>query len=218
MRLVLLGPPGAGKGTQAEVLSQELKVPHISTGDILREAVRNGTELGIKAKSIMEKGELVPDSVVTDIVVERLSRPDTLKGFILDGFPRNKAQAESLKKALRANNISIDRVLYFKTSVPTIIERLTGRRTCPKCNAIYHVKNNPPGKEGICDRCGAGLKQRKDDNEETIKKRLEVYDKTVKGLLDFYKKTRVLEEVSGDSSVDELFCSLKKSFKTRASE
>ena len=150
MRLVLLGPPGAGKGTQAELLAKKYKIPHISTGDILREAVREKSRTGMEARSYMDKGELVPDDIVVKIVVERLSRPDTPGGFILDGFPRNKAQAERLNAALTDKKISIDRVLYFETSPDTIIMRLTGRRVCPKCNAIYHITNNPPIKNSVC--------------------------------------------------------------------
>lgn len=212
MRLVLLGPPGAGKGTQAEVLAREFKIPHISTGDILREAVREKTDTGMEAKSFMDKGELVPDKIVTRIVVERLKKPDAEKGFILDGYPRTRVQSESLAEALKGNGIAIDRVLYFKTTVPTVIERLSGRRICSECNAIYHVKNSPPKVEGVCDKCSSKIYQRKDDNEETIKKRLLVYDETSRELLDFYKEKGILREVSGDLDVNELFSSLKEYF------
>jgi adenylate kinase len=212
MRLVLLGPPGAGKGTQAEVLSAEYKLPHISTGDILREEVREKSDVGIEAKSYMDKGGLVPDSIVTKIVVKRLGRPDATNGFILDGYPRTKTQSISLSSALDENGISIDRVLYFKTSVPTVIARLSGRRVCDNCKAIYHTKNNPPSKEGICDRCGGGLKQRRDDNEETVKKRLKVYEETASDLLGYYKEKGLLMEISGDLEVDKLFRSLKETF------
>ena len=213
MRLVLLGPPGAGKGTQAEVLSKEYKIPHISTGDILREAVRERSEIGVQAKAFMDKGELVPDIIVTKIVIGRIAKPDAGNGFILDGYPRTKRQSESLASELKANGISIDKVLYFKTSVPTVIKRLSGRRLCPKNGAIYHVKNNPPKKEGICDKCGTALYQREDDKEETVKKRLEVYEETVQELLAYYKKEGALQEVSGDLDVQELFSSLKDYFK-----
>ncbi|MFH1752661.1 MAG: adenylate kinase [Candidatus Omnitrophota bacterium] len=213
MRLVLLGPPGAGKGTQAEVLSKTYIIPHISTGDILRESVRDGSDVGLKAKSYMDKGELVPDEVVTEIVVQRLARPDAKNGFILDGYPRTKTQSLSLAKELDANGISIDRVLYFKTTVPTVIKRLSGRRICPKDGAIYHVNNNPPSKEGICDKCQTPLYQREDDKEETVKNRLEVYERTSKDLLDYYKKQSILTEVSGDLDVLDLFGSLKEYFK-----
>lgn len=213
MRLVFLGPPGAGKGTQADAISAEFNIPHISTGDILREAVREKTRIGLEAKSYMDKGELVPDDVVTKIVVQRLDRPDTVKGFILDGYPRTRSQAESLKKALDGKSVGIDRVLYFRTQEDVIISRLSGRRICPKCNAIYHIKNNPPAKEGICDKCGSRLNQRADDKVETIKRRLDVYKKTEDELLKFYKKEGMLQEVSGDMEASDLFRSLKDSFK-----
>ena len=212
MRLVLLGPPGAGKGTQAELLSKKYNIPHISTGDILREAVREKSRTGMEAKSYMDKGELVPDNIVVKIVVEGLSRPDTSGGFILDGFPRNRTQAESLSEALADKKISIDRVLYFETSPDTIISRLTGRRVCPKCNAIYHIINNVPIKNGVCDKCGSKLYQREDDKEETIRKRMEVYRNTESGLMSYYRKTGLLTEASGDLRSDELFRSLIKTF------
>lgn len=213
MRLVLLGPPGAGKGTQAEVLSNIYKIPHISTGDMLRESVRDGSAVGVKAKSYMDKGELVPDELVTEIVVQRIAKPDAKEGFILDGYPRTKTQSISLSKELGAAGISIDKVLYFKTAVPTVIKRLSGRRICPKDGSIYHVKNNPPAKEGICDKCQAPLYQREDDKEETVKNRLAVYENTSKDLLDYYKRESILTEVSGDLDVQELFSSLKDYFK-----
>lgn len=213
MRLVLLGPPGAGKGTQAVVLSREYDIPHISTGDILREAVRERAEIGMKAKSYMDRGELVPDNIVTEIVVDRLAKPDAKNGFILDGYPRTKKQAESLAEALGSKDISIDRVLYFKTSVPIVISRLSGRRVCPECNAIYHIKNSPPKKDDVCDKCGSQLHHRNDDKEETIKKRLEVYNETSKDLIDYYQEKSILQEISGDLDVDELFRSLIDSFK-----
>lgn len=216
MRLVLLGPPGAGKGTQAVVLSEKLKIPHISTGDILREAVRASSDIGKKAKSYMDKGELVPDNIVTQIVVERLAKEDALKGFILDGYPRTKSQAESLSSALGLRGIKIDRALYLKTSVSTIIARLSGRRICSKCNAIYHTKNSPPKKAGVCDKCASGLYQRDDDKEGPIEKRLEVYNKTEGEVVNFYKDEGILKEFSGDMDVQELYRSLIIAFKEEA--
>lgn len=212
MRLVLLGPPGAGKGTQAEVLASEYSIPHISTGDILREEVMEKSEIGIEAKSFMDKGALVPDVIVTKIVVKRISKNDAEKGFILDGYPRTRAQSESLTAALSEKGILIDKVLYFKTAVPTVISRLSGRRICSKCNSIYHATNHPPVKEGICDKCGTELYQRKDDHADTIKNRLEVYNQTVSNLLEYYRNKSILREVSGDMDVNELFCSLKEYF------
>ncbi len=212
MRLVLLGPPGAGKGTQAEKLAADYGLPHISTGDILREEVREGSDVGREAKSHMDKGALVPDAIVTRIVVKRLEKEDAGKGFILDGYPRTRTQAESLTGALRRSGIQIDKVLYFKTSVPTVISRLSGRRVCEKCGAIYHVRNNPPVKEGVCDKCAGGLKQRPDDKEETVRKRLEVYEKTSGDLLDYYRNRGLLTEVDGDEEAASLYRSLQSMF------
>lgn len=212
MRLILLGPPGAGKGTQALVLSQNYNIPHISTGDILREAVKNGLPLGVKAKSFMERGELVPDEIVTGIVVERLKRGDVKKGFILDGFPRTLKQAMDLESALKKESISIDMALYFETSPKVAIERLSGRRVCKVCGYNYHVKNIPPKREGICDKCGGELFQRPDDKEETVRNRLKIYEEQTKPLVDYYTKKGVLKKVSGDLGVDELFKVLSKIF------
>lgn len=204
MRLVLLGPPGAGKGTQAGVLARDLEAPHISTGDMLREAIRNSTPLGQKAKSFMEKGALVPDDLVIELVKERLSRPDAKKGFILDGFPRTPDQAESLDKTLKQLGMPLDFVLYFKTSLEVIIRRLSGRRVCGKCGKIFHLTNNKPKVEGICDKCGSPLVQRPDDKVETIENRLKVYDEQTAPLIDYYRKKKVLSEISGDLDVDDL--------------
>ncbi|MCM8790118.1 MAG: adenylate kinase [Candidatus Omnitrophica bacterium] len=212
MRLVLLGPPGAGKGTQSVVLANKYGLPHISTGDILREAVREGLPLGLEAKAYMDRGELVPDKVVTGIVAERLKKPDTRPGFILDGFPRTLKQAEELDKALKAMSSGIDIVLYFATSPEVAIERLTGRRVCKSCGFNYHVKNMPPKKEGVCDRCGGELFQRPDDTEATVRNRLKVYEDQTKPLIDYYMKQGILKRVSGDMGVDELFKVLSKIF------
>lgn len=209
-----MGPPGAGKGTQSVVLSREYKVPHISTGDILREAVKGGVELGLKAKSYMDKGELVPDEIVTGIVAERLLKgADTKKGFILDGFPRTLRQAEDLDKRLAAISSGIDMVVYFETSERIAIERLSGRRVCKNCGFNYHVKNIPPKKEGICDKCNGALFQRPDDNEETVVNRLEIYEEQTKPLIEYYTKKGILKKVSGDLGVDELFKVLSKIFR-----
>lgn len=213
MKLILLGPPGAGKGTQAEVLSKKLRIPHISTGDMLREALRENEEVGQKAKFYMEKGELVPDDLVTEIVKQRLNRSDTGSGYILDGYPRTEGQADALDKALKEKGKPIDIVLYFKTSPAVSIKRLSGRRICPKCNANYHVTNRPPKKKGICNKCNVELHQRKDDKEETVKNRLEVYNQKTKGLIDYYKNQDTLREVPGDLEVDELFNVLADLFK-----
>lgn len=213
MKLILLGPPGAGKGTQSVVLAKRYSLPHISTGDILRESVKAGHELGLKAKSYMDKGELVPDEVVTGIVVERLKKPDTAPGFILDGFPRTIGQAEDLGKSLKVMGSGIDMVLYFATSTDVAIERLTGRRVCKACGANYHIKNIPPRKEGICDKCGGQLYHRADDSEETVRNRLKVYEAQTRPLIDYYSGLGTLKKVSGDMGVDELNKVLSKIFK-----
>lgn len=212
MKLILLGPPGAGKGTQASVLSKQYNIPHISTGDMLRESIKRGEPLGRSAKTFMEKGELVPDEVVTGIVIERLKRPDTKKGFILDGFPRTLKQGTDLDGALKDALTHIDMVVYFETSEKTAIERLSGRRVCKNCGFNYHVKNIPPKKEGTCDKCGSPLFQRPDDNEETVKNRLKVYGFETKPLIEYYTKKKILKRVSGDLGVDDLFKVLSKIF------
>ncbi len=213
MKLILLGPPGAGKGTQADVISTKLNMPHISTGDMLREAVKEGKPVGKKAKEYMESGELVPDEVVTEIVKQRLEKPDVKKGFILDGYPRTTAQAESLDKALEASGNNIDIVLYFKTSPEVSIARLSGRRICSECGANYHIKNRPAKKEDVCDKCGKKLYQRKDDEPGTVKNRLKVYEEKTKDLIEYYKKKSLLREVPGDFEVEALYNVLRDLFK-----
>ena len=205
MKLVLLGAPGAGKGTQGAVLSKNYGIPHISTGDILREAVKNKTPLGTKAFEYMNSGALVPDEVVTGIVVDRLGNPDTNKGFILDGFPRTLKQAEDLDEQLGRISSNIDLVLYFEIPEAIAIERLTGRRVCKKCGANYHIKNIPPLKEGVCDKCGSALFQRPDDTIETVKNRLKVYEEQTQPLVEYYSKKGILKKVSGALDVKELF-------------
>lgn len=204
MKLILLGPPGAGKGTQSIVLSKKYNIPHISTGDILRQAVKNGSPMGVKAKSYMDKGALVPDDVVVGIVAERLKSPDTKSGFILDGFPRTVKQAEELDKALKGLSYKIDMVLYFETTEKVVIERLTGRRVCKVCGFNYHIKNIPPKKAGVCDKDGGELFQRPDDKEETVLNRLKVYEAQTSPLIDYYTKKGILRRVSGDLNVDGL--------------
>ena len=212
MNVVLLGPPGAGKGTQAQVLSREFKIPHISTGDMLREAVKNGTEVGKKAKAYMDRGDLVPDEVVIDITTGRISQDDAKGGFLLDGFPRNEKQANKLDDALEKMQRKLDFVLYLKTSPATSIERLSGRRVCMACGANFHIKNMPPKAAGLCDYCKGRLIQRDDDKEETTKRRLVVYKEETKSLIDYYKKKGILREVSGDLEVSELFEDIKRLF------
>lgn len=212
MKLVLLGPPGAGKGTQAKVLSEDYNIPHISTGDILREAVKAKTPVGMKAREFMDRGGLVPDEVVIEIVAERVARPDCKKGFILDGFPRTGAQAKALDSTLAQLKCPIDLVLYFKTSVETIIQRLSGRRVCRNCAATYHIRNIPPKVTGKCDLCGGELYQRDDDKEETVRNRIKVYESTVPQVIDYYEAKGILRTVSGDMDVDEANAYLSKLF------
>ena len=205
MRMVFLGPPGAGKGTQAVMFSEGMRFLHLSTGDILRANVKRGTEIGQKARSFMEQGLLVPDSIVIEMMLDKIKTSEAGKGFILDGFPRTVYQARQMDEALKGLNLTIELVVYFRTSIDIIIYRLTGRRICRDCGANYHIVNMSPKKEGICDKCGGELYQRKDDNEETIKKRLEVFNGQTKELIDYYKKQGILEEVSGDLDAGKVY-------------
>ncbi|HAH21238.1 MAG: adenylate kinase [Omnitrophica WOR_2 bacterium GWF2_43_52] len=198
MKLVLLGAPGAGKGTQAKGLSKELKLAHISTGDILRIAIKENTPLGQKAKRYVETGELVPDSLVTQMVIERLSSDDVKDGFILDGFPRNRQQASDLDNFLSGRNTCNYFVLYLDASEKTLIKRLSGRRICRKCQAVYHLINFPPLKEMTCDHCQGELYQRSDDKEETIKNRLEVYQRQTAPVVEYYFKQKRLIHIKSD--------------------
>lgn len=213
MRLILLGPPGAGKGTQAVKLSKEFGWVHISTGDMLREAVSKGTGLGREAKKFMDTGELVPDDIINRIVVERIKDMPSSEGFILDGYPRTEAQAHRLEEALGKLGTAVDRVIYFKTSPEVSIARLSGRRVCRKCGTNYHIKNMPPKKENVCDRCGGELFQRNDDREETVRNRLKVYDEQTHKLLSYYERSGILRPVSGNLGVEELFRELSALFK-----
>lgn len=215
MRLVLLGPPGAGKGTHAQVLSKNFGIAHISTGDMLREALREGTPEGLKAKVFMEKGGLVPDEIVIGIVRERLSKKDAKNGFILDGFPRTSQQAQSLDGMLTELAMPLDLSLYFKTSLSVIIRRLSGRRICSKCGKTYHMVNFRPRVEGVCDVCSSDLMQRPDDREEVIENRLKEYEKQTAPLIDYYKKKKSLAEVSGDLEVAELNAELEMMFRKK---
>ena len=205
MRIVLLGAPGAGKGTQAKMLIGKYGIPQISTGDILRKAVADGTPLGKEAKAIMERGELVPDKIVLGLVEERVKQDDCKKGFILDGFPRNTAQAESLDKLLNELNMPLTSALSVDVPKEDLMKRLTGRRTCKGCQQMYNIYYTPPKKEGVCDKCGGELFQRADDKEETIKKRLDVYDAQTAPLIDYYAKKGILKSVAGTGSIDEIF-------------
>lgn len=208
MRIMLLGGPGAGKGTQAQNLTKKYSLAHIATGDILRQSVKDGTELGLKAKSYMDKGMLVPDDVVIGLIKERLTQDDVKHGFVLDGFPRTVPQAEALDLLTKELNMPMDAVINIKTSPDVVVERLSGRRTCRDCQTVYHILYSPPKTDGKCDRCGGELYQRDDDKEETIRKRLEVYEKQTFPLLEYYKTSGNLLEVSGDVSIAEVFESI----------
>jgi adenylate kinase len=205
MRIVLLGAPGAGKGTQAKKLIDKYGIPQISTGDILRQNVADGTPLGREAKSYMDKGELVPDRVVLGLVEDRLRKDDCKKGYILDGFPRNTAQAEALDKILASLGMSLTGALSVDVPKDDLMKRLTGRRTCKGCGQMYNVYFSPSKNEGICDKCGGALFHRDDDKEETIKRRLDVYDAQTAPLIDYYKKSGILKSVTGVGSIDEIF-------------
>lgn len=204
MNIVFLGPPGAGKGTQAKILIERYGIPQISTGDMLREHRAKGTELGKKAQEYMDKGQLVPDEIILDMVKERLSQPDCEKGFILDGFPRTVAQAEALDRILSEMGKKLDFALALVVPDELLIERLTGRRTCKNCGMMYHIKYKPPKVEGICDVCGGELYQRPDDNEETVRNRLKVYHESTAPLIDYYKKKGILREIDGSKSIEEI--------------
>lgn len=208
MKLVFLGAPGAGKGTQAKKLVEKYSIPQISTGDLLRAAVAAGTALGKEAKSYMDKGELVPDRVVLGMVEERLKQDDCKKGYILDGFPRNTSQAEALDKMLAALNMPLTAAVSVDVPFDDLMKRLTGRRTCKACGQMYNIYFNAPQKNGICDKCGGELFQRDDDKEETIKKRLDVYNAQTAPLFDYYKNKGILKSVAGTGSIDDIFANI----------
>lgn len=210
MRIVLLGAPGSGKGTQAKKLVEQYSVAQISTGDLLRAAVAAGTELGRQAKAIMEAGELVPDDVVLGLIRERLGDPDTANGFILDGFPRNLAQAEALDALLAEQKLPLDGAVHIHVDREEIVKRITGRRSCGNCGAIYNVFFSPPKQEGICDKCaGTDLQHRADDNEETVRNRLEVYESQTAPLIDYYNERGLLKTVDGSGEVERIFADVR---------
>ncbi len=215
MRLVLLGPPGAGKGTQANVLSQKLNLVHLSTGDIFRETAKGQSETGKKLSGYMQRGQLVPDEMVNQVIIEKLKDKSLRDRFVLDGYPRTKPQAAVLDKFLKINKIPLDIVIYMQASNEIIISRLTGRRVCEKCGFNYHIKNIKPKREGICDICGGKLIQREDDKKKTVLKRIEVYNKQTKELIDYYRAQGLLHTVSGDLEVDKLYKVLYKLFKEK---
>lgn len=209
MRLLIMGRPGAGKGTQAANIKEYYGIPHISTGDMFRAAIKEGTELGKLAKSYMDKGALVPDEVTIGIVKERLLKDDCKKGFLLDGFPRNILQAEALDSFMKEQGISLDAVLDVNVDASILIRRIVGRRICKTCGATYHIDFNKPKKEGICDNCGTPLIQRADDTIETAGSRLEVYDKQTAPLLAYYEKQNLLKTVNGDQELNKVFEDIK---------
>ena len=211
MMLILLGAPGAGKGTQAEILVEKLGIPAISTGNMLREAMANGTPVGKQAKHYMDNGLLVPDEVILGIVAERVAQPDCAKGFILDGVPRTLAQAE----ALEAKNVRIDHVVSIEIDDSVIEGRMTGRRVCSKCGASYHIVANPPKSEGVCDSCGSELIIRKDDAPETVRRRLEVYHAETEVLKDFYQKLGKLRIVDGNQPIEAANCAILEAIKAQ---
>ncbi|MCM2535507.1 adenylate kinase [Neobacillus pocheonensis] len=210
MNLVLMGLPGAGKGTHAEKIVEKYGIPHISTGDMFRAAMKEGTELGLQAKSFMDKGELVPDEVTIGIVRERLSKEDCQTGFLLDGFPRTVPQAEALENLLVDLDRVIDYVINIQVDKDILMERLTGRRICKNCGATYHLVFNPPQHEGICDRCGGELYQRADDNEETVQNRLDVNIKQSQPLLDFYETKGYLRSINGQQDIHKVLADIEQ--------
>lgn len=205
MNLVFLGPLGAGKGTQAQLLQEREGIPQISTGDMLRRAMAEGTELGRKAKAYVDRGELVPDDVMIGLIQERLRQPDTRRGFVLDGFPRTLPQAEALDRHLRTQGRTLDAVVYFKVSDETIIRRLSGRRVCRKAAHIFHLDSNPPRAPGRCDFDGSELFQREDDKEDTVRHRLEVYHRQTEPLVEFYRSRGILEAIDAEADIDVVY-------------
>ena len=210
MRLLFLGPPGAGKGTQARELAREWGVPQVATGDMLREAMTAGTPLGRAAKQYYDRGELVPDDVILKMVAERFEQPDAAQGFILDGFPRTIAQGEGLAAMLDRLGQNVDSVIYFDVSEPELVRRLTGRRLCRACQTPFHVVSAPPKRAGVCDKCGGELYQRVDDSEATVRNRLGVYERQTAPLLDYYRKRGLLRTVSGEGAIDKIRQALRE--------
>ncbi|MBQ1917269.1 MAG: adenylate kinase [Lachnospiraceae bacterium] len=210
MKIIMLGAPGAGKGTQAIKIAEKYGIPHISTGDIFRANIKNGTELGKKAKEYMDKGSLVPDELTCDLVVDRIHQDDCANGFVLDGFPRTIPQAEALDKALTKDNEKMDFAIDIEVPDDSIVKRMGGRRACVNCGATYHVVSAPPKVEGICDHCGGKLTIRDDDKPETVQHRLSVYHEQTQPLIDFYKKAGILHSVDGTKQLDEVFANVVK--------
>lgn len=208
MKIIMLGAPGAGKGTQAKRIAEKYSIPHISTGDIFRANIKNGTELGNKAKTYMDKGELVPDSLVVDLVIDRFKEADCANGYVLDGFPRTIPQAEALDEALKAIGEKVDYAINVEVPDENIINRMSGRRACVGCGATYHIKFNPTKVENVCDACGQNLILRDDDKPETVKNRLEVYHNQTQPLIDYYSKQGIMKEVDGTVAMDDVFAAI----------
>ncbi|MBR0397681.1 MAG: adenylate kinase [Eubacterium sp.] len=213
MRIIMLGAPGAGKGTQAKMIASEYQIPHISTGDIFRSNIKNGTELGKKAKEYMDQGLLVPDSLTCDLVVDRIAQDDAKNGYVLDGFPRTIPQAEALTEALKARGEAIDYAIDIEVPDENIVTRMSGRRACLGCGATYHIKYNPPKAENVCDACGKELVLRDDDKPETVQKRLDVYHEQTQPLISYYTEAGVLKELDGTQDIDVIFGQIKELLK-----
>ena len=210
MKIIMLGAPGAGQGTQAKKIAEKYDIPHISTGDIFRANIKEGTELGRKAKTYMDQGLLVPDELVVDLVVDRVGKDDASRGYVLDGFPRTIPQAEALDKALEAIGEKMDYAINVEVPDENIIKRMSGRRACVSCGATYHLEHIPPKKDGLCDTCGAELILRDDDKPETVKKRLDIYHEQTQPLIEYYTKKDILAEVDGTKDMAEVFDAIVK--------
>ncbi len=208
MKIIMLGAPGAGKGTQAKKIAEKYGIPHISTGDIFRANIKGGTELGLKAKTFMDQGKLVPDEITIGMLMDRIKADDCAKGYVLDGFPRTIPQAESLTAALAAQGEAIDYAVNVDVPDENIITRMSGRRACLSCGATYHIQFNPPKAEGVCDTCGSALVLRDDDKPETVKNRLAVYHEQTQPLIDYYQKAGVLKEVDGTQDLNKVFADI----------
>jgi adenylate kinase len=205
MKLVIFGPPSAGKGTQAQKLSKQYGIPQVATGDLLRKAVADKTPLGLKIKSYLDQGKLGPDEVIVQLIKERVAKPDCKNGFLLDGFPRTMGQAKELERMT-----DIDLVLSIVVDFDALVERAVGRRTCPKCSAVYHVKFNPPMNEGVCEKCGSKLIQRDDDKEETVRNRLKIYQEQTAPLIEYYRKKGKLVDIDGSGGIDAVYSQMVK--------